>query len=61
MTNDVCDEREIATAHAKPVARPIPFVELPIDRRIRDGETHGVSAALKSMWRALRTPKPQQV
>ena len=60
VPNNVCDEDEIVTAHAKPVARPIPFVELPIDRRIRDGEARGVSAALKSMWRALRTLKPQR-
>lgn len=60
VPNVVFEEAEIATTHAEPAARPIPFVELPVDRRIRDGETRGVSAALKSMWRALRTLKPQQ-
>ncbi len=59
VSNEIADEGEIVTAHAKPVARSIPFVELPIDRRIRDGERRVFSAALSSMWRVLRAPKPQ--
>ncbi len=45
-----------AAANDAPPARPITFVELPIDRRIRDGRKGGLANGLKSLWGVMRAP-----
>lgn len=45
-----------AAANDAPPARPIAFVELPIDRRIRDGRKGGLANGLKSLWGVMRAP-----
>jgi len=57
------DETNDATRAAANDARPvhtIAFVELPIDRRIRDGRKGGFANGLKALWEVLRSPKAEQ-
>lgn len=54
-------ESELAGADAgRGLCHTIGFVELPIDRRIRDGRKGGLGIGLKSLWDALRTPKAER-